>query len=165
MFVRKILPYLSFFLLSAALTAMLWLKPDHRFVDATGKSFPDMTITLVEGSPTANPKGYKLYNFFASWCIPCHAELPTLRDVTNQTGIPIIGINWDQNPEALKAWLDKNKPPFVAIYDDSMGNVGHAIGLKGLPETYLVDGKGMVRFHRMGVITPRDVDLIRNAAR
>jgi len=134
---------------------MLWLKPKPGLEQLAGKPFPVVSVKLMSGEPLTS--GFRFYNFFASWCAPCLAELPNLRTLKEQTGLPIIGLSWDQNDTAAQQWLATHKPPFDAIYDDRSGIVGHEVSLRGLPETFLVDDKGIIVHHHAGYLMEKDI--------
>lgn len=152
---RKNLPYLAFFVLCTTLTAMLWLKPKPGTESRIGNPFPTLSNRLISGDPITG--GFRIYNFFASWCAPCLAELPTLRTLKEQTSLPIIGLSWDQNDDASRQWIATHKPPFDVVYDDRSGILGHEVSLRGLPETFLVDDKGVILHHHPGYMTEKDI--------
>jgi cytochrome c biogenesis protein CcmG/thiol:disulfide interchange protein DsbE len=98
-----------------------------------------------------------LVNFFASWCTPCLAEHPLFTRLAQRDGAVIIGIAWKNKPEEARAWLAKLGDPFLYAGQDFDGRTALDWGLSGVPETYLVDGNGIVRFHFRGPITEKDV--------
>src|SRR4030095_12553466 len=104
---------------------------------------------LRTGKPT-------IVNFFASWCTPCLAEHPLFTRLAQRDGAVIIGIAWKNKPEEARAWLAKLGDPFLYAGQDFDGRTGIDWGLSGVPETYLIDGNGIVRFHFRGPITERD---------
>jgi cytochrome c biogenesis protein CcmG/thiol:disulfide interchange protein DsbE len=91
-----------------------------------------------------------LVNFFASWCIPCVEEAPVLMQL-KVDGVPIYGIAYKDKGTAN--FLDQNGNPYVRIGSDEPGRVGVDFGLYGVPETYLVDADGIVRFRWSGALT------------
>jgi len=101
-----------------------------------------------------------LVNFFASWCAPCLAEHPLFARLKQREGATIIGIAWKDKPEATRAWLARLGDPFAATGYDTDGKLALDWGLSGVPETYLVDGKGIVRLHFRGPISERDLGTI-----
>jgi len=149
----KQLPFIQFFFLVLGLLIALWQneKPVSDPV-LTGNSFPAIENPLMIG--TAPPAGsLVMYNFFASWCSPCIAELPYLELINHKGNIEVVGLSWDKNRESLEKWLEKHGNPYSAIYDDNDGKLGFDLGIKGLPETLLVDKNGIIRFHHRGPIT------------
>ena len=112
---------------------------------------PALTDALIRsGKPV-------LLNFFASWCAPCLAEHPLLTRLAERDGVVIIGIAWKNKPEEARAWLKKLGDPFKYAGVDLEGKLSLDWGLSGVPETYLIDGQGVVRLHFRGPLTERDV--------
>ena len=106
------------------------------------------------GLKTADLKGkVTLVDFFASWCVPCRAEHPVLRLVT-QAGIRLVGINYKDKPADAKAWLAELGDPYQAVAVDAHGRTGINFGVYGVPESYLVDRNGVIRFKQTGPLTP-----------
>jgi len=105
---------------------------------------------LVGGGP-------KLVNVFASWCVPCLAEHPLITRLSEE-GVPVYGINYKDEPPDALAWLERHGDPYAAIGSDPEGDAGIDWGLTGVPETYLVDAEGRVRYHYRGPLTPEIVD-------
>ncbi len=111
------------------------------------------------GFRTADLKGrVTLVNFFASWCEPCRIEHPMLADIP-KSRITLVGINYKDRPEDAKAWLAELGDPYKTIAADRNGRTGIDFGVYGVPETYLIDKNGMIRFKQTGPLTP---DIIRN---
>ncbi len=111
------------------------------------------------GFKTADLRGkVTLVNFFASWCIPCREEHPFLPQVT-QAGIALVGINYKDRPEDAKAWLAELGNPYPVIAADAAGRTGIDFGVYGVPESYLIDKQGVIRFKQTGPLTP---DIIKN---
>jgi cytochrome c biogenesis protein CcmG, thiol:disulfide interchange protein DsbE len=118
-----------------------------------GRPAPPLAVAqplLKSGKPV-------LVNFFASWCTPCLAEHPLFTRLAQRDGAVIIGIAWKNKPEEARAWLAKLGDPFLYAGQDFDGRTGLDWGLSGVPETYLIDGNGIVRFHFRGPITEKDV--------
>jgi len=101
-----------------------------------------------------------LVNFFASWCTPCLAEHPIFTRLKEREGVTIIGIAWKDKPDATRAWLARLGDPFAKTGYDLDGKLALDWGLSGVPETYLIDGNGIVRLHFRGPITERDLATI-----
>ena len=106
---------------------------------------------LKSGKPT-------IVNFFASWCVPCLAEHPLFTRLAEREGATIIGVAWKNKPAEALAWLKKLGDPFKFAGADLEGRTGLDWGLSGVPETYLVDGQGIVRRHFRGPLTERDLN-------
>ncbi|MBS0562031.1 MAG: DsbE family thiol:disulfide interchange protein [Proteobacteria bacterium] len=93
-----------------------------------------------------------LVNFFASWCVPCVEEAATLMALKGQ-GVPIYGIAYKDKEAATKSFLARNGDPYAAIGRDDPGRVAIDFGVYGVPETYVVDAQGIVRFRWAGALT------------
>ena len=98
-----------------------------------------------------------IVNFFASWCVPCLAEHPLFTRLAEREGAVVIGVAWKNKPPEALAWLKKLGDPYKFVGADLEGRTGLDWGLSGVPETYLVDGQGIVRRHFRGPITERDL--------
>lgn len=99
----------------------------------------------------------RLINVFASWCIPCKVEAPVL-EALKQRGVIIEGIAIRDRPEDLQRFLAEGGNPYASIGADERSQVQIALGSSGVPETFLVDGRGMIREQIQGVILPEQVD-------
>lgn len=104
---------------------------------------------LTDGRP-------KLVNFFASWCVPCIAEAPVLMELKRR-GVPIVGIAVRDRPENVARFLGEHGDPFEAIVADQDSRLQLAFGSVGVPETFLVDGRGIIRMEHIGPIEPREM--------
>ena len=98
-----------------------------------------------------------LVNYFASWCAPCLAEHPLFTRLKEREGAPIVGVAWKDKPDATRAWLARLGDPYKQLLFDQDGKLALDWGLSGVPETYLIDGKGIVRLHFRGPITEQDL--------
>ncbi|MCX8501017.1 MAG: DsbE family thiol:disulfide interchange protein [Alphaproteobacteria bacterium] len=94
-----------------------------------------------------------LVNFFASWCLPCRQEAPELARLKAR-GVSIIGIGYKDQPAAVQQFLAEVGNPYERIGLDLEGRVGIDFGIYGVPETFIIDGAGVIRWRMAGVLTP-----------
>ena len=112
------------------------------------------TADLADGTP-------HLLNVFASWCVPCAAEAPQLAALERQ-GAPIVAVAVRDRPEDLEVFFQRYGNPFSRVGKDDLSRVQFLIGSAGVPETFVVDGKGVIRHQHIGEMRPEDVpDLLR----
>ena len=111
--------------------------------------------SLADGKP-------RLVNFFASWCVPCIAEAPVLMELQRQ-GARIDGIAVRDTAGDVARFLGQHGDPFDRIGGDPQSKVQFAFGSAGVPESFVVDGRGVVRLQHVGAITPGDVPAILRA--
>jgi|TARA_B110000914_G_scaffold214312_1_gene217062 cytochrome c biogenesis protein CcmG/thiol:disulfide interchange protein DsbE len=156
----RILPLL-FFLLTLALF-LFWLVSGGAKENPSpliGKSAPqsDIEFTDSNGSKKSlnnllREPGYKLINFWASWCLPCKVEHPSLMALKEKNNLIMIGINYkDQNSEA-KNFIERNGNPYNFIGIDGNGYFGIDMGITGVPETFIIDGEGKIILRHVGPI-------------
>lgn len=101
----------------------------------------------------------RLLNIWASWCVPCIAEAPQLEALRNQ-GVEIVGIAIRDRPEDVAGFLARYGNPYSAVGRDDLSEVQMAIGSSGVPETFVIDGKGMIRYQHIGDIRAEHVPLL-----
>jgi cytochrome c biogenesis protein CcmG, thiol:disulfide interchange protein DsbE len=139
-------------------------RPKDDFVHSAmiGQAIPQFTLPasvadrpglssadLADGQP-------KLLNIFASWCVPCIAEAPNLAKL-EASGANIVGIAIRDQPEDTARFLQQNGNPFSRIGKDDISAVQLSLGSSGVPETFVVDGKGVIRYQHIGDIRDTDV--------
>lgn len=94
-----------------------------------------------------------MVNFFASWCVPCKAEHPLIKRLSDE-GVPMHGIAYKDTAEGARGFLADLGDPYRRIGHDENGRAGIEWGLTGVPETFLIDANGQVRWKHTGPITP-----------
>jgi len=109
-------------------------------------------VTSAELTAARQPR---LVNLFASWCVPCIAEAPVLADLRRQ-GVRIDGIAIRDTSADLLKFLRDNGDGYDRIGGDANGQAQIALGASGVPESFLVDGGGVIRYHHVGAIMPQD---------
>ena len=167
---KRLLFLLPVLLFGAIAAAFLWgLQPgrDPRYVPTAmlEKPVPAFDFAPVDGldrpgftDADLRDGSVKLVNFFASWCLPCRVEHPLLTVLTEDTGVPLYGINHkDETANALN-WLAKLGNPYAKVGADP-GRGAVDWGVYGLPETFVVDGGGQIRYHFRGPLTAKVIEL------
>lgn len=127
------------------------------------KPVPDFALPALashkEGLSSPMLKGdVTLVNVFASWCIPCKAEHPVITRLSKELGVTVRGINYKDKTEDATDWLRRNGDPYASVGADLDGRVSIDWGVYGVPETYLVDRQGRIRFKQVGPLTPQVVE-------
>lgn len=163
---------LAGFLLVAIVVAMALYAPADRSVRSAmiGQRLPAFTLApIVPAKPgiasaTMTGQGPRLLNVFASWCIPCIAEAPQLMRL-RAAGVRIDAVAIRDTGPAVADFLRRNGDPYAAIGDDPNSAVQLSLGSSGVPETFLVDGRGIVRRQWLGDIRAEQVDEVIAAVR
>ena len=94
-----------------------------------------------------------IMNVWASWCPPCLVEHPVVTRIAQSGMAPVVGLNYkDQRDDALP-WLKRNGNPYALIVYDVNGRIGIDYGVYGVPETYVIDQKGVIRYKHIGPLT------------
>jgi cytochrome c biogenesis protein CcmG/thiol:disulfide interchange protein DsbE len=94
-----------------------------------------------------------LLNVWASWCAPCLVEHPELLKLAQSKALPVVGFNYKDEPGAATAWLDKHGNPYATIVADRNGRSAFDYGVYGVPETFLIDRNGTIRYKHVGPLT------------
>ena len=162
----RLVPMLLLALIVAALVWRLANPQDTRVPSRlTGKPLPEFALPpalpnkpglastdLVAWQP-------RLLNLFASWCVPCIAEAPVLTELQRR-GVAIDAIAIRDRPEDVAAFLASHGDPFDRIGSDDNSRVQLALGSSGVPESFVVDGRGIIRYQHIGPIEPSDMPVI-----
>lgn len=123
-------------------------------------------VALIKKPVPANPIPPKAWredvivvNFFASWCVPCLAEQPALLDLQKR-GVAVYGVNYKDKPADKRAFLARAGNPYRTVYDDPRGMRAIDWGVSGVPETFVIDRKGYIRYHHKGPLMADDIDAV-----
>ena len=153
-------------LVVAVLAIFVWrlAKPAETAVESrlVGQPVPAFALpTAVPGKPALASTDLtggqpRLLNIFASWCVPCIAEAPLLAEL-HRKGVPIDGIAIRDRPQDIAIFLKRYGDPFTRVGSDDNSRVQLALGSSGVPETFVVDGRGVIRHHHVGPIAASDL--------
>lgn len=134
-------------------------KPKQAADVWVGRALPALQATPI-GKEAIAPiaiKDMTLINLFASWCTPCLAEHPQLKTLQAR-GLTIIGIAWNDTPEAVGAFLERHGNPYAQVFIDHKGEAAIPLGVHGIPESFLVDANGRVLYHLAGPLDAARVE-------
>jgi cytochrome c biogenesis protein CcmG/thiol:disulfide interchange protein DsbE len=156
---RFILPAAVFAVIAWFLLAGLDRNPREIPSPLIGKPAPEFSLPVTHDlARTWSPQSLRgkvwLLNVWGSWCAACQVEHPVLNDLARTGEIPIIGLAWKDMPENSIAWLRKLGNPYSVVVSDVQGRVGIDYGVYGAPETFLIDGAGIIRYKHVGPVTP-----------
>ena len=160
-------PYLGplaiFAIVGVFLGVGLTLNPREIPSPLIGKPVPQFQLAAVKGRTLGLASGdlrgeVSIVNVFASWCVACREEHPLWMALARQNIAPIHGLNYKDKPDDAARWLGELGDPYRRTGADLDGRVGIEWGVYGVPETYVVDKRGVIRDKVIGAITPRIVD-------
>jgi len=159
---RFLLPLGVFIALLLFLGVGLRLNPREIPSPFIGKPAPAFRLAqLGDPAKTISPQDLVgqvwLLNVWASWCVSCRQEHPVLMDFARQQVLPIIGLNYKDGREAGQGWLRQFGNPYTVSGFDADGRVGIDYGVYGVPETFVIDKKGVIRYKFTGPVTPEAI--------
>lgn len=156
---KHLLPLLGFVALALLLARGLQLKPREIPSPLIGKPVPALMLEpLLEGGRGLSPADFQgqlsLLSVWASWCVPCREEHPLLLDLAHRRpGLQLLGLNYKDDPAQARRWLAELGNPYRQIGFDGRGQAGIDLGVYGVPETFVIDRQGVIRFKHVGPIT------------
>ena len=160
------LPLILFAALAAIFLVRLYAGDPSKLPSALiGKPVPDFKMSGLEGlksdgeaiegfsAGTLYGSKVSLVNVWASWCAPCRAEHPYLMELSKRPDIQVLGLNYKDKPDNARRFLGVHGNPYSRVGVDPNGRVSVDWGVYGVPETFVVDKKGRIRFKYVGPIT------------
>jgi cytochrome c biogenesis protein CcmG/thiol:disulfide interchange protein DsbE len=152
----------------AALAGLFWKglsgKPSEIPSALINKPVPDFVLNPipglnVPGFATADLQKGKVavVNVWASWCVPCRVEHPLLSELAKRPDITLYGLNYKDEPENATRFLGTLGQPFAAVGADRSGRTAVDFGVYGVPETFVIDGEGNIRYKHIGPLTAEAV--------
>jgi cytochrome c biogenesis protein CcmG/thiol:disulfide interchange protein DsbE len=155
---RFLWPLGIFILLVGFLAAGLTLDPREVPSPLIGKAAPAFDLPVLQQPDKhfvpANMRGKVwLLNVWASWCVSCRDEHPVLVELSKRNVLPILGLNYKDKSEDAQRWLTKFGNPYQISVMDADGRTGIDYGVYGVPETYVIDGEGVIRYKQIGPLT------------
>ena len=143
------------------------LRPADRAVKSAmiGRPLPQFALAAASGdrpglarADLANGKVH-LLNIFASWCVPCAVEAPQLAALRGR-GIDVVGVAIRDHPQDLQKFFARNGNPFSRVGADNVSAIQFALGSSGVPESFVIDGRGVIRYQHIGDIRDDQIDMI-----
>ena len=157
--VRYLVPMGILLILLYILRAGLNLNPKEVPSPLIGKPAPAFALPRLDQPAqqisTADLRGQVwMLNVWASWCVACRQEHPLLVQYSKQAKVPIYGLNYKDERAAGLKWLSDFGNPYTASVSDRDGRVGIDFGVYGVPETFVIDKEGIIRYKQIGPLTP-----------
>ena len=155
---KYLLPLGLFVVMLGFLLAGLKLDPRKVPSPLIDKPLPEFSLPQLDAPENLfKPERMKgqvwLLNVWASWCIACRSEHPILNAWVRQSGVTIVGLNYKDETLAAKGWLSELGNPYSVNVVDADGRVGIDWGVYGVPETFVIDKRGVIRYKHIGPIT------------
>ena len=156
-----LIPLLLFIVLGVFLARGLFLDPKlvpSPLIDKPAPQFKLNRLQDPEYSFDSRDMLGKVWmlNVWASWCVSCRAEHPLLVQLSRQNIVPIYGLNYKDNPPDAIGWLNSLGNPYTLSVVDMDGRVGMDYGVYGVPETYIIDKQGIIRYKQTGPVNVYD---------
>ena len=157
----------GFLVLVGLLAVGLRLDPREVPSPLIGKPAPAFELPLLQQPDKSFSQKDMLgtvwvMNVWASWCPPCLVEHPVVSEIARSGIAPVVGLNYKDAREDALPWLKRNGDPFKVIVYDAAGRIAIDYGVYGVPETYVIDRKGIIRYKRVGPLTP---EIVQNKVR
>jgi cytochrome c biogenesis protein CcmG, thiol:disulfide interchange protein DsbE len=129
-----------------------------------GKPAPDISLPALDAEAQNFNRAELgqgrpiIVNFWASWCVPCRLEHSTLQALAARKGVTLYGVDYKDKPEDGRAFLSELGNPFGKINEDRDGRVSIDWGVTGVPETFVIDSKGIIRVHYAGPLNEQELE-------
>ena len=154
-----LIPLAAFFALAVVLAVALKRDPREVPSPLIDKPAPPFTLSrLDDAGKTVRLDDLRgkafILNVWASWCVACREEHPVLVEFTKKRAVPLYGLNYKDTRVDAAGWLARFGNPYDASFFDEDGRVGIDLGVYGVPETFVVDGNGVIRMKHIGPLTP-----------
>ena len=151
-------PFIAFVVLAIFLYVGLGLNPHEVPSPLINKPAPAFTLPqLYDPTKKFSSQDMKgqvwLLNVWASWCVSCREEHPVLMSLAQRNIVPIYGLDYKDKDADGMMWLRNGGNPYTLVVTDADGRVGIDYGVYGVPETYVIDKQGVIRYKQIGAIT------------
>ncbi len=155
---KFLIPIIAFVLVGVLLGKGLSLDPRHIPSPLIGKPIAEFSLAQVKNpNKISTSKDFYgrvyLLNVWASWCVACRQEHPLLMEIRRNSLVPIIGLNYKDKPKDARGFLRSMGDPYELSLADLNGRVGIDLGVYGVPETFVIDKLGIIRYRFTGPLT------------
>ena len=155
-------PFVAFLVLAIFLYIGLGLNPHEVPSPLINKPAPAFTLPQLHDPAkqfsSQDMKGKVwLLNVWASWCVSCREEHPVLMALASKNIVPVYGLDYKDKNVDGEAWLRNGGDPYTLVITDADGRVGIDYGVYGVPETYVIDKLGVIRYKQIGAVTPESL--------
>ena len=157
-----LLPSILFFLILLVFFYLLIIERNPSEVPSAllNKDFPKFkSESLLRKNQFVSSEEFKnqivLVNFFATWCKPCRAEHKFIQRFSEEKKIKVIGLNYKDNPKKAIQWLKKLGNPYSNIAIDKRGDIAIDWGVYGIPETFFINSKGIIKYRHVGPVNEK----------
>ena len=159
---KRFLPVIVFAVLVAFLAIGLKLDPREVPSPLVNKAAPSFSLPLLaQPSNKLTPQDLRgkvwLLNVWASWCVSCRVEHPLLVELAKTGTVSIYGLNYKDKRDDAMRWLRERGDPYLQSISDTDGRVGIDYGVYGVPETFVIDREGVIRYKQIGPLTPESL--------
>jgi cytochrome c biogenesis protein CcmG/thiol:disulfide interchange protein DsbE len=154
-----LIPIMAFAALAVLLYRGLFLAPTVLPSPLVGKPAPEIALPPLDDQAQGFTRAELgqgkpiIVNYWASWCAPCRIEHPNLEELAQRQGVTLYGVDYKDKADDARKFLTELGNPFAKINRDNDGRVAIDWGVTGVPETFVVDGTGVIRVHYAGPIT------------
>jgi cytochrome c biogenesis protein CcmG/thiol:disulfide interchange protein DsbE len=160
---KFVVPLVVFVLLASFFAVGLMRDPREVPSPFIGKPAPAFKLAQLHESQLAfTPEDMKgkvwMLNVWASWCVSCRVEHPLLVEMARRNVVPIVGLNYKDKRDEGMQWLARFGNPYALSAFDVEGKVGIDYGVYGVPETFVIDKQGVIRYKQIGPITPEALE-------
>jgi cytochrome c biogenesis protein CcmG/thiol:disulfide interchange protein DsbE len=158
---RFVVPAIVFLLLAGVLYVGVVHSPDKSTMTSAllGKPAPKFELPIL-GDPVGKVSSAQLagkpwvLNVWATWCVACRDEHAVLLDIARQRRVLLVGLDWRDDDEEAKQWLQQLGNPYNVVLADREGRTAIDFGVYGAPETFFIDADGVVQYRHVGPMTP-----------
>ena len=159
---KRFLPVVVFAVLVAFLAIGLKLDPREVPSPLVNKAAPAFSLPLLaQPATTLTPQDLRgkvwLLNVWASWCVSCRVEHPLLVELAKTGTVALYGLNYKDKRDDAMQWLRERGDPYLQSISDADGRVGIDYGVYGVPETFVIDREGVIRYKQIGPLTPESL--------